>query len=49
LEGLNGINFKNYAVLGTPTMILIDKKGNIAAKIASVQELQEHIKQDIKF
>jgi Thioredoxin-like len=49
LEGLNGINFKNYAVLGTPTMILIDKKGNIAAKIATAEELQEHIKQDIKF
>jgi alkyl hydroperoxide reductase subunit AhpC len=49
LEGLNGINFKNYAVLGTPTMILMDKTGNIAAKIASTEELLEHIKQDIKF
>jgi thioredoxin-related protein len=49
LEGLNGINFKNYAVLGTPTMILMDKTGKIATKIGNVQELQEHIKQDIKF
>jgi thioredoxin-related protein len=49
LEGLTGINFKNYAVLGTPTMILIDKKGNIAAKIATIEELQEFIKQDNKF
>jgi thioredoxin-related protein len=49
LEGLSGINFKNYAVLGTPTMILLDKTGKIAAKIASIDALQEHIKQDIKF
>jgi thioredoxin-related protein len=49
LEGLNGINFKNYAVLGTPTMILLDKTGKITAKIANVQELQQQIKQDIKF
>jgi thiol-disulfide isomerase/thioredoxin len=49
LEGTQGINFKNYAVLGTPTMILVDKKGNIAAKITSVEELLQHIKQDIKF
>jgi thioredoxin-related protein len=49
LEGLGGINFKNYAVLGTPTMILLDKTGKIAAKIASIDTLQEYIKQDIKF
>jgi thiol-disulfide isomerase/thioredoxin len=49
LEGTNGINFKNYAVLGTPTMILVDKKGNIAAKLVSTQELLQHIDQDIKF
>jgi thiol-disulfide isomerase/thioredoxin len=49
LEGTKGINFKNYAVLGTPTMVLIDKKGNIAAKIATTDELLQHLNQDIKF
>jgi thiol-disulfide isomerase/thioredoxin len=49
LEGLNGINFKNYAVLGTPTMILVDKKGNVAAKIATTEELMQHLNQDLKF
>jgi thiol-disulfide isomerase/thioredoxin len=49
LDGTKGINFKNYAVLGTPTMILVDKKGNIAAKIATTDELLQHLNQDIKF
>lgn len=38
-EGFKGINFQQYAVLGTPTLFLIDKKGNIEAKLASVEEL----------
>jgi thiol-disulfide isomerase/thioredoxin len=48
-DGTKGINFKNYAVLGTPTMVLVDKRGNIAAKLATTEELLQHIKQDIKF
>ena len=32
LEGTNGVNFKNYAVIGTPTMYLLDSKGMIVKK-----------------
>lgn len=38
-EGMNGINFKNYAVIGTPTMYLLDRKGVILKKLATVDEL----------
>lgn len=38
-EGMNGINFKNYAVIGTPTMFLLDNKGIILEKIATVEQL----------
>jgi thiol-disulfide isomerase/thioredoxin len=38
-EGTNGINFKNYAVIGTPTMYILDKQGTIIKKLATVQEL----------
>jgi len=37
--GMNGINFKNYAVIGTPTMYLLDSKGVILKKLATVEEL----------
>lgn len=40
-EGMNGVNFKNYAVIGTPTMYLLDTKGTIIKKLAAVQELME--------
>lgn len=39
LEGMNGINFKNYAVIGTPTMYILDNKGMIQGKIATVAAL----------
>lgn len=39
LEGMNGINFKNYAVIGTPTMYLLDSKGMIIQKPVAVEEL----------
>jgi thiol-disulfide isomerase/thioredoxin len=38
-EGKKGVNFKNYAVLGTPTIFLIDKTGKIEAKLATMQEI----------
>jgi thiol-disulfide isomerase/thioredoxin len=38
-QGMNGINFKNYAVIGTPTMFLLDNKGIIVQKPATVEEL----------
>jgi thioredoxin-related protein len=39
LQGVNGVNFKNYAVLGTPTLFLIDKKGMILQKMSGMEEL----------
>lgn len=35
-EGTNGINFKNYAVIGTPTMYVLDSKGIIVSKMATL-------------
>ena len=42
-EGISGINFKNYAVLGTPTIFLLDSKGIIIEKIATVEQLMAWI------
>jgi thiol-disulfide isomerase/thioredoxin len=39
LEGFNGVNFKNYAVTGTPTMFAIDSKGILLKKIATIEQL----------
>jgi hypothetical protein len=36
---MNGTNFKNYAITGTPTMYILDSKGSILKKIATVNEL----------
>jgi thioredoxin-related protein len=41
LEGFNGVNFKNYAVTGTPTMYVLDSKGIIIEKLATVDDLLE--------
>jgi len=38
-EGIKGINFLNYAVSGTPTMILLDKNGKILLRTAVLQEV----------
>jgi hypothetical protein len=39
LKSMAGINFTNYAVPGTPTLYLLDKKGMIVQKSASLAEL----------
>ena len=39
VEGMNGVNFKNYAVIGTPTLFLLVSKGVIVQKPATVEEL----------
>lgn len=44
MKGFAGANFKNYAIIGTPTMFLIDKQGIIQAKMASVAEIIEELK-----
>lgn len=42
-EGTEGINFKSYAIAGTPTMVLIDADGEILLRTASLAELLEKI------
>ncbi len=44
LEGTKGINFKNYAIIGTPTLFVLNKKGEILLKVASVQEVLDWMK-----
>jgi thiol-disulfide isomerase/thioredoxin len=44
LNGMNGINFKNYAVIGTPTMYLLDSKGTILSKMATISEVLDFAK-----
>jgi len=44
VNGMNGINFKNYAVLGTPTMYLLDSKGVILSKMATISEVLDFAK-----
>jgi thiol-disulfide isomerase/thioredoxin len=39
LEGFNGVNFKNYAVTGTPTMFVLDSKGILLKKVATIEQL----------
>ena len=38
-QGINGSNFKNYAILGTPTLFLVDEKGIIIKKMSKIDEL----------
>ncbi|MCD4722419.1 MAG: peroxiredoxin family protein [Desulfobacula sp.] len=44
LAGMGGANFKNYAVLGVPTLYLLDKKGIVLEKTATVEDLLKAIK-----
>ncbi|MCL2652055.1 MAG: thioredoxin family protein, partial [Candidatus Azobacteroides sp.] len=37
-QGFEGNNFKNYGVVATPTIYLIDENGNIQGKFATLQE-----------
>ncbi len=46
-EGISGINFKNYAVLGTPTIFMLDSKGIIVEKIATVEQLMDWINEKL--
>jgi peroxiredoxin len=42
-SGMEGANFTNYAVLGIPTLFLLDQKGMVLKKTAMVEELTEII------
>jgi len=39
LKGFEGNNFKNYAIIGTPTIYLVDEKGIIQGKYAGWDEI----------
>jgi peroxiredoxin len=41
--GMGGMNFKNYTVLGVPTLYLLDQEGIVLKKTAMVQELLEAV------
>jgi len=43
VEGMNGINFRNYAAVGTPMLFLMDKSGKIEAKVIHYKDLMEAI------
>ena len=43
-EGAKGINFKNYAVIGTPTMYVLDRKGIIVSRLATITEVLDFMK-----
>lgn len=38
-KGTSGVNFKNYAVAGTPTIFMLDYKGIIIEKFATTKQL----------
>lgn len=40
-DGFDGVNFRNYGVLGTPTMYMIDSEGKIAGRYARLQDIEE--------
>ena len=40
-KGDEGVNFKNYAVVGTPTIFVIDGKGTITGRYARLSEFLE--------
>jgi thiol-disulfide isomerase/thioredoxin len=44
-EGATGMNFKNYAVIGTPTMYVIDSVGNIESKLDTLNDVLTFVKQ----
>lgn len=47
-EGFKGLNFKNYGVAGTPTIVLIDHSGKILLRTAVLGEVLDHLKKNKK-
>ena len=39
LTGMGGMNFKNYGVLGVPTLFLLNREGIVLKKTASVDDV----------
>jgi hypothetical protein len=46
---MNGVNFKNYAVIGTPTMYILDNKGFILSKMATITEVFDFVKKTLAY
>jgi peroxiredoxin len=38
-KGFNGANFKNYGIIGTPTIFIVDENGVISGKYAKMDEV----------
>ncbi len=46
LTGTDGVNFTNFAVMGIPTLYLLDKNGIILKKSAMADEIIDQVKSD---
>ena len=44
--GMDGTNFRNYAVMGIPTLYLLDKNGIVLKKSALADEIIDQVKGD---
>ena len=38
-QGFDGVNFRNYGIVGTPTFVLIDQEGIVRGRYAQLKEL----------
>lgn len=47
-EGKAGVNFTNYVVKGTPTLILLDKAGKIVYRGATLDDLLQQVGKSLK-
>ena len=44
LKGFDGENFRNYLIVGTPTLFIIDKKGVIVAQLSNSDDFETWMK-----
>lgn len=44
LDGIHGVNFKNYGVIGTPTLFVLDNKGIIVLKPTTIDEFMKWVR-----
>ena len=45
--GMDGTNFRNYAVMGIPTLYLLDKQGVVLKKSAMADEIIDRVKREV--
>lgn len=45
--GMDGNNFRNYAVMGIPTLYLLDNKGVVLKKSAMADEIVDQVKEEL--